>query len=208
MLTGSLIRVFWSGCLLVVFAASAAAQTHPVDGIDARADTAALGRQLGDADPLVRQKAAEALARLAATDQQKLIEGYYIQEKNRTVRLALDWALYRVGKEAALYRIVRELDSNRHDQAVGYLKQVDSPDVLYPFLKREDNKPRVLVGLLEVLAQTGNAETRPQLEQFRDSFVPGVAAAAEKALEELDSRLGQPNGANPARPRVVSKPDQ
>ena len=208
MLIGRLIQVLWSGCLLIVFAATATAQTHPIDGIDARADTAALGRQLGDADPLVRQKAAEALARLAATDQQKLIEGYYIQEKNKTVRLALDWALYRVGKEAALYRVVRELDSSRHDQAVDYLKQLDSPDVLYPFLRREDNKPRVLVGLLEVLAQTGNAETRTQVEQFRDSYLPGVAAAAEKALEDLDSRLGQPNETKPARPRVVSKPDQ
>ena len=148
------------------------------------------------------------MARLAATDQKKLIEGYYIQEKNKPVRLALEWALYRVGKEEALYGIVRDLDSSRHDQAVGYLTQLDSPDVLYPFLKREGSKPRVIVGLLEALGQSGNAETRPQIEQFRDSFVPGVAAAAEKALEDLDARLGKPDAAKPSRPRTVSKPDQ
>lgn len=200
---------YWCLCFaLLLFAVSAAAQTQPIDGVDARTDTAALGRELGNVDPLVRQKAAEALARLAATDQQKLLEGYYFQEKNKTVRLALDWALYRVGKEAALYRIVRDLDSGRHDQAVGYLAQLDSPDVLYPFLKREDNKPRVLVGLLEALARAGNAETRPQLEQFRDSYLPGVAAAAEKALEDLDARLGQQGDAKPTRPRAVTKPDQ
>ena len=202
------IKYLWVCAALLSFTLSASAQTQPIDGVDARTDTAALGRQLGNADPLVRQKAAEALARLAATDQEKLIEGYYIQEKNKTVRLALDWALYRVGKEAALYRVVRDLDSGRHDQAVGYLAELDSPDVLYPFLKHEDNKPRVLVGLLEALARTGNAETRPQLEQFRDSYVPGVAAAAEKALEDLDARLGQAGDAKPTRPRAVTKPDQ
>jgi HEAT repeat protein len=195
-------------CVLFAFAATAAAQTQPIDGVDARADTTALGRQLGSVDANVRQRAAEALARLAATDQKKLIEGYYIQEKNKPVRLALEWALYRIGKEEALYRIVRDLDSGRHDQAVGYLTQLDSPDVLYPFLKRDDNKPRVLVGLLEALGQIGNAETRPLIEQFRDSFTPGVAAAAEKAIQDLDARMGQPEGTKPTRPRSVSKPDQ
>jgi len=193
----------------VAFAATALsqAQTQPIDGIDARADTAALGRQLGDIDPSVRQRAAEALARLAATDQKKLIEGYYLQEKNKPVRLALGWALYRVGKEEALFGIVRDLDSGRHDQALGYLTQLDSPDLLYPFLNRQDNKPRVTVGLLEALAQIGNADSRQQIEQFRDSYSPGVATAAEKALETLDARLGQPTATKPSRPRNITKPN-
>ena len=44
---------------------------------------------------------------LAATDQRKVVEGYQLQEKNKEVRLALDWALYRMGRAEALYRIVR-----------------------------------------------------------------------------------------------------
>jgi len=203
-------RTVWLCAALVAFAATTLAQgqTQPIDGIDARADTAALGRQLGDPDPLLRQRAAEALARLAATDQKKLIEGYYLQEKNKQVHLALEWALYRVGKNEALFRIVRDLDSGRHNQALGYLTQVDSPDVLYPFLKRQENKPRVTVGLLEALAQIGNVDSRQQIEPLRDSLAPGVAAAAEKALEDLDARLGQPTTTQPTRPRNVSKPDE
>src|SRR4026208_400856 len=76
----------------------------PVDGIDARANTADLAKQLGSRDPLLRQRSAEALARLVATDQRKLVEGYQLQEKNKEVRLALDWALYRMGQAAALHR--------------------------------------------------------------------------------------------------------
>ena len=56
---------------------------------------------------------------IAASDQRKLVEGYQLQEKNKEVRLALDWALYRMGRSEMLYRIVDELDSGRQDQAIG-----------------------------------------------------------------------------------------
>src|SRR5204863_6782394 len=123
-------------CLLAFVCTNA---QSPIDGVDARTNTAELARQLGSPDALVRQKSAEALARLAATDQRKLVEGYQLQEKNKEVRLALDWALYRMGKYEALFRVVRELDSSRQEQAVSYLAELESPDLLYPFLKKEHN---------------------------------------------------------------------
>ena len=92
---------------------SAQAQQAPIDGIDARSNPAEFAKQLGSTDPHVRQRSAEALARLAATDQRKLVEGYRLQEQNKEVKLALDWALYRMGRSEALYRIVDELDSGR-----------------------------------------------------------------------------------------------
>jgi len=184
------------------------AQAQSPGEVDARSDTTALGRQLGNADPLVRQRAAEALAQLAATDQKKMLEGYYLQEKNKTVRLALEWALYRIGKDEALFRIVRDLDSARHDQAVGYLMQLDSPDVLFPFLQRQDNRPKVTAGIIEVLGRSGNAETRQKLEPYRDSLQPGVAAAAEKAIDEIDARATQAGPTKPSRPRTVNNPPE
>ncbi|HET7286820.1 MAG TPA: hypothetical protein VFI71_05090, partial [Pyrinomonadaceae bacterium] len=99
------------------------AQQVPIDGVDARSDPAEFAKQLNSPDALVRQRSAEALARLAATDQRKLVEGYRLQEKNKDVRLALDWALYRMGRAEALYRIVDELDSGRQEQAIGYLSE-------------------------------------------------------------------------------------
>jgi HEAT repeat protein len=204
---GNFRYVLWLPCMLLL-ASSAWAQTLPADGIDARSDTAVLGRLLGSADPLQRQRAAEALAQLAATDQKKLIEGYYLQEKNKSVRLALEWALYRIGKEDVLFRIVRDLDSSRHDQAVGYLSQLDSPALLYPFLGREDNKAKVLVGLVEALGRLGDAETIDQLQKYRDSFTPGVAAAAERAIDDIATRLTQAVPNIRSRPRTVIKPEQ
>src|SRR5678816_2812327 len=126
------------------------AQQEPIDGVDARSNPAEFAKGLGSTDPHVRQKSAEALAKLAATDQRKLVEGYQLQEKNKEVRLALDWALYRMGKAEALYRVVDDLDSGRQQQAVGYLTELESPDVLYPFLKHANNAPRINLSLIHI----------------------------------------------------------
>ncbi|HEX6733142.1 MAG TPA: hypothetical protein VF074_24180 [Pyrinomonadaceae bacterium] len=181
----------------------------PIDGIDARANTSELAKQLGSADPHVRQRSAEALARLAAVDQKKLVEGYQLQEKNKDVRLALDWALYRMGKTDLLFRIVEELDSGRQQQAIGYLSELESPDFLYPFLKRHNNRPRVNAGLLHALGRIGNAETVEQIQPFLESVQPYVAEAAEIATDEINKRLGEDAvQSTRTRPRVTAKPDE
>src|SRR5689334_8580933 len=152
--------------LLLMVAVCVNAQTSPIDGVDARSDPAEFAKQLNSPDSHVRQRSAEALARLAATDQLKLVEGYRLQEKNKDVRLALDWALYRMGRTEALYRIVDELDSGRQAQAVGYLSGLESPDVLYPFLKRTSNQPRINAGILKALGRIGDAQTLDLIKPF------------------------------------------
>lgn len=195
--------------LVIVFISSVAtavsAQTQtPIDGIDARTNTAELAKQLSDADPNVRQRSAEALARLAAADQTKLVEGYYLQEKRKEVRLAMDWALYRFGKSQSLFRIVHDLDSGRQEQAIGYLAQLESPDVLYPFLKKSNNPPRVNVGLLKALAAIGNSQTLEVVKPYLESVQPYVAEAAENATDEINKRLGEgESGSSRSRPRVA-----
>ena len=196
--------------LLFVVVGVAQAQQSAVDGVDARSDPKDFANQLGSSDPMVRQRSAEALARLAATDQRKLVEGYQLQEKNKEVRLALDWALYRMGRSEMLYHIVDELDSGRQEQAIGYLSELESPDVLYPFLKRTNNAPRTNAGILKALARIGDAQTLELVKPFRESHQPYVAEAAEIAHDEIEKRLGEPApAATRARPRTVEKaPDK
>ena len=191
--------------LVLMTVAGVKAQQVPVDGVDARSNPEEFAKQLNSPDAHVRQRSAEALARLAATDQRKLVEGYRLQEKDKEVRLALDWALYRMGRAEALYRIVDELDSGRQDQAVGYLSELESPDLLYPFLKRANNAPRINAGLLKALARTGNAQTLDLIKPFRESHQPYVAEAAEVAHDEIEKRLGEPAPDVRARPRTVEK---
>jgi HEAT repeat protein len=192
--------------MLFVVASGVKAQQSSVDGVDARSNPADFAKQLGSTDPLVRRRSAEALARLAAADQRKLVEGYQVQENNKEVRLALEWALYRMGRSEMLYHIVDELDSGRQEQAIGYLSELESPDVLYPFLKRASNAPRVNAGLLRALARIGDAQTLELVKPFRESHQPYVAEAAEVAHDEIEKRLGE--SATPqtrARPRTVEK---
>ena len=192
--------------VLLFVSVNATAQQVPVDGVDARSDPAEFAKQLNSPDAHVRQRSAEALARLAATDQRKLVEGYRFQEKNKDVRLALDWALYRMGRSEALYRIVDELDSGRQEQAIGYLSELESPDVLYPFLKRSTNAPRISAGLLKALARTGDAQTLDLIKPFLESHQPYVAEAAEVAHDEIEKRLGESMAPDArARPRTVEK---
>ena len=189
--------------LLSVATVSAQTQT-PIEGVDARTNTAELAKQLSDADANVRQRSAEALARWAAADQTKLVEGYYLEEKNKQVRLAMDWALYRFGKSQSLFRIVHDLDSGRQEQAIGYLSQLESPDVLYSLLKKSNNAPRVNVGLLKALAAIGNMQTLEVIKPYLDSFQPYVAEAAENATDEINKRLGEAeSGTSRSRPRVA-----
>jgi|SRR5215213_5973243 len=191
--------------LLVLWAGAAQPQT-PIDGVDARSNPAEFAKQLGSSDAHVRQRSAEALARLAATDQRKLVEGYQLQESNKEVRLALDWALYRMGRAEALYRVVDDLDSGRQEQAIGYLADLESPDVLYPFLKRTNNTPRINAGLLKALARIGDAQSLELIKPFRDSHQPYVAEAAEIAHDEIEKRLGETAPVTRSRPRSVEKP--
>jgi len=191
--------------VLLIVSVRVQAQTAPIDGVDARSNPAEFAKQLNSPDAHVRQRSAEALARLAATDQIKLVEGYRLQEKNKDVRLALDWALYRMGRAEALYRIVDELDSGRHAQAVGYLSELESPDLLYPFLKRTNNAPRINAGLLKALARIGDAKTLDLIKPFRESHQPYVAEAAEVAHDEIEKRLGETAPDVRARPRTVEK---
>ena len=195
--------------LLVSVGMLQAQQQVPLDGVDARSDPAEFAKQLGSTDPLLRQRSAEALARLAATDQRKLVEGYQLQEKNKEVRLALDWALYRMGKAETLYTVVEDLDSGRQEQAAGHLAELESPDLLYPFLKRTNNAPRLNSGLLKALARIGDAQTLDLIKPFLESHQPYVAEAAEIAHDEIEKRLAEPAATTRARPRTVEKtPDR
>ncbi|HZI60795.1 MAG TPA: hypothetical protein VFD62_08785 [Pyrinomonadaceae bacterium] len=196
-------RILGSFFVICVLVGVALGQ-QPIDGVDARSNSAEFAKQLGSTDPLLRQRSAEALARLAAGEHRKLVEGYQLQEKNKEVRLALDWALYRMGRSEALYRVVQDLDSGRQDQATGYLTELESPDLLYPFLNREKNRPRITAGLLKALAKLGDAHTLEVVKPYRESHEPFVAEAAEIAHDEIEKRLGeQATTPTRVRPRTV-----
>ncbi|MBA2733918.1 MAG: hypothetical protein H0U54_13680 [Acidobacteria bacterium] len=191
-------------CLILLLIVSGAASVRAQSGEDEETvgnDNAATQKQLTSRDPLERQRAAEELARLATTNNRKLLEGYRLQEKNQRVKLALDWALYRIGKTEALFAVVQALDSSRTAQASRYLKTLETPEPLYLFLERMNGNTQIK--LLEVLAKTGDASTLERLKPYSESFDPKVAEAAQLAAREIEQRLGETPANTSTRPRQV-----
>ena len=201
-------KTFISCALAILFsfiahAASSSMLTSQDAVLEEQADSKVLMRQLTDRDPLVRQRAAEGLARLAAPQQRKLVEGYRLQEKHVRVRLALDWALYRMGKQDAIYPVVRDLDSTRYNQSEAYLAELETPEPLYNILPRVNGNTQIK--LLETLARAGNAGTLEIVEPFASSLDPKIAEAARFAQREITRRLNEPQPDTKTRKRQAGK---
>lgn len=188
--------------LLVLSGAATVARAQSNEDEGSTTQSSALARkQLASRDPLIRQGAAEELAQLADPANRKLLEGYRLQEKNARVKLALDWALYRIGKTETLFVVVRALDSQREDQARAYLSALDTPDPLYLFLERTNGNTQVK--LLDVLAKIGDAVTLEKIKPYGESPDPRIAEAAQLAAREIEGRLGQEPANTATRPRQV-----
>ncbi|HEX8651400.1 MAG TPA: hypothetical protein VF708_11215 [Pyrinomonadaceae bacterium] len=202
-LSDSLCLLIAAFCLLFLTGGSVRAQSGDDEGYGKPNSTAAAdaAKRLFNRDPLVRQRAAEEMADLAAADWRHLVEGYRLQEKDSRVKLALDWALYRMGKTETLYAVVRALDSSRYAQAQSYLLKLDSPEPLYIFLKGANTK--TTIRLLEVFARTGDAKTLERIDSYKTALDPQVARAAQVSAREINARLAQTPSDAPSRPRRV-----
>ena len=190
--------------LLIAANASAFAQDESVNPL--AFDSATVARKLSSRSPVERREAAEALARAAAAEHRRLTEGYRAQEKDARVRVALDWALYRMGKNEALFGVVDAVDSKKTaEQAVGYLKQIETPEPLYVFLGRVNGN--TLIRVLEVLASVGDAATLERVKPYTQSLDPGIADAAKFAEQEISLRLQEQPTVEPKRQRKVGGPE-
>ena len=159
-----------------------------------------VARKLSSRIASERRAAAEELARLAAVEHRRLAEGYRVQEKDARVRLALDWALYRMGKNETLFELVGVLDEKgRAEQSVGYLKQLEGPEPLYVFLGRVNGHTQAR--LLEVLAAVGDRATLEKIQPYTQSTDPLIADAAKFAEREINIRVEETPAAEPKRQR-------
>ena len=152
----------------------------------------------------LRATAAEELARLASVEHRRLVEGYRVQEKDERVKLALDWALYRMGKNESLFPLVRALGEKKQaEQTVAYLKQLEGPAPLYVFLTRVNGNTQIR--LLEVLAAVGDRDTLERIKPFTESLDPGIADAAKFAEREIQIRVEETPAVEPRRRRKVGE---
>lgn len=160
-------------------------------------------RLLSHRDAARRREAAEVIARRALVEHLRLVEGYRIQEKDSRVRLALDWASYRLGKRAALFQVVNALNTSRYEQAQKYLKEMEGPQPLHIFLDHGEAPARVR--LIEVLAHIGDAETLEKIKPLTKSPHLNISDAAKFAEREISLRLEETPRIEPKRPRQTGR---
>ena len=193
--------------LLSLLAAPALVRAQDEPSKAPGADSSAVARKLSSRSPFERRRAAEELARLAAVEHLRLAEGYRAQEKDSRVKLALDWALYRMGVKETLFELVGALDEKgRAEQSVAYLKQLEGPEPLYVFLGRVNGLTQIR--LLEVLAAVGDRGTLEKIKPYTQSLDPLIADAAKFAEREITIRVEETPAVEPKRERKVGKDGQ
>lgn len=172
---------------------------------DSKQHSAEIVRRLRSGYPAERQAAAEDVARRADMSQLKMIEGVRLQEKDERARLAMDWALYRLGQSSRLFNVVRELDSQRHDQAEQYLAQIETPAPLYVFLEKSPPlKEKGRLRLIQILGQVGDKETLAQLAPFTESADKKLSEAARNATRQITARINNSSApSSQTRPRKI-----
>lgn len=112
-----------------------------------------------------------------------------LAEKDGTVRMAQDFALYRMGRKEHLQELVRALGSRRTNaQARDYLLDLHPNEV--PDLYAYSNSPdaNILEALAEILGLVGDATALPTLRELVRDTRGQVSAFAGQAIRRIDAR--------------------
>jgi HEAT repeat protein len=165
---------------------------------------------LGDKDPDRRRYAVEGLARIADPRYMDQMSRLLLTEKDGGVKLALHFALYKMGSNANTQFIVRKLYTDQADQARAYLLEANDPADLYPHIKSSNKTVRREV--ISVLGRIGNRETIKELEPVARTSGTETANTATVAIKQIEWRIaGRPQATDAVieretRPRRTNNP--
>ena len=140
---------------------------------------------LADPREAYRLYAAEGLGRIGDSGDITVVTRQYHREESGKVKLALNYALYHMGREEHLIEIVGNLN---RDQAYYYLLEMDAGDIpkLYPFLKESNHS--ICVRLLEIVGLRGDPSAVPIILEMAESPNTQLASAANLALRRIEGR--------------------
>ena len=110
-----------------------------------------------------------------------------------------------MGRAESLYRIVGNSTPAARTRPSDTYRSWTVPDLLYPFLGKDNNKPRINEGLLKALARIGDAQSLDMIKPYRESHQPYVAEAAETAHDEIEKRLAAPQTPTDTRAAADSR---
>lgn len=155
-------------------------------------------RHLEHRDSVLREAAAEGLARIGTPEDLPLLEKRFQDERNASARISLAFALVMLGKTeltefSPLQYLVSTLNSSaRAGEARAMLIEV----ARQPEVRRQLHHPLMTgtadekMQLSQVMALSGDEQTVPLLERLSRDTDTRVAREALRALRTLKARLG------------------
>lgn len=165
---------------------------------------------LTDKDSSRRQSAAEGLARIGDQKYSDQLSRLVLTEKDNDVKLAQQWALYKLGQRDQMRNIVPKLYSGQDDQAYAYLMEIDQVADLYPYARSSNLEVRRKV--IEILGKIGDKATIAELQPVATSSSAETADTATVAIKRIEWRLaGKPRASDEVlrkqtRPRRAANP--
>jgi HEAT repeat protein len=163
-----------------------------------------------DNDADRRRYAFEGLARIADPRYMDQISRLVLTEKNGDVKLAEQWALYRMGSRPSIQYIVRKLDTDQEEQARAYLLEANDPADLYPYIRSSNKEVRRKV--IDILGRIGDAETVKELQPVAETSGKDTSNTATVAIKRIEWRMsGRPRATDTVlrretRPRRAANP--
>ena len=132
-----------------------------------------------------RRYGAEGLGRMADSSVTLDVAKKYLREDSGNVRLAMGFALFRMGREEHLVELV---DKVGDDQAYFYLLEFEPAEVakLYPYLSNE--KASTQTRLLDVIGMRGDMSALSIVQPMVESKDENVVSAANLAIRRLRGR--------------------
>lgn len=140
---------------------------------------------LTDDRAFYRRYGAEGLGRIGDPAVTTSLARAYLRETSDKAKLAMSFALYRLGREEHLDELAANADS---DQGLNYLLEFQPAEIakLYLYLGSETTP-----SLLEAIGLRGDDSALPVVEQLTSSSDQDVVAAANLAIRRLRARHSQ-----------------
>jgi HEAT repeat protein len=157
-----------------------------------------------------RQSAAEGLARIGDQKYSDQLSRLVLTEKDNDVKLAQQWALYKLGQRDQMRNIVPKLYSGQDDQAYAYLMETEQVADLHPYARSSNLEIRRKV--IEILGRIGDKATIAELQPVATSSGAETADTATVAIKRIEWRLaGKPRASDEVlrkqtRPRRAANP--
>ncbi|MEE8161446.1 MAG: HEAT repeat domain-containing protein [Acidobacteriota bacterium] len=140
---------------------------------------------LEDERDFYRRYGAEGLGRIGDQSYTTEVARKYLRESSGSVKLAMGFALFRLGREEHLVEMIDHVDK---EQVFHYLLELNSQDIekLYPHLESEMHTTRV--SLLEIVGLRGSQSALPIVEEMAKHPNPDISASANLAVRRLRGR--------------------